>query len=135
MPVIVQKEWFTKEQIQKDRDILYLFGDNVQRVGKGGQAKVCRDEPNCIGVATKLAPTYQESDYMSDDKLAYNIATISRDFLPIIFHLQKGKTVVFPADGIGTGIAKLPEKAPLTYAYIQSMWDYCIMIGNNIAAK
>ena len=30
-----------------------------------------------------------------------------------------GRPVVFPKDGIGTGLAKLKEKAPKTYAYLK----------------
>jgi hypothetical protein len=136
MPVIVQKEWFTTEQIRKDRNVLFVFGDNKERTGKGGQAKVCRDEPNCIGVITKARASHgSESDYLNDYDLAVNIMLITRDFMPIINHLKQGKTIVFPGDGIGTGLAKLEEKAPQTFMFVKTMWDYAIWIGEQYAAK
>lgn len=135
MPVIIQKEWYTKEQIQKDRSILFLFGDNAIREGTGGQAKVCRNEPNCIGVITKAKPDYQESSYLNDEYLMVNILNITRDFGIIINHLKKGGTVIFPADGIGTGIAELEKRAPQTWEYLKCMWDYAIWIGEQYAAK
>ena len=33
--------------------------------------------------------------------------------------IPKDKIIVFPTDGIGTGLAKLEEKAPKTFAYLQ----------------
>lgn len=126
MPVIVQKKWFTTEQIEADRDIYYLFGDNVMRKGTGGQAKVCRDQPNCIGVVTKLKPDYEETSYMSDDDYDINVERITLDLLKIYKLLKDGKTVIFPYDGIGTGVAELPKRAPKTYEYIQRCWNFLV---------
>jgi hypothetical protein len=136
MPVIIQKEWYTKEQIIANRDILFLFGDNAERIGKGGQAKVCRDEPNCIGVVTKNKASHgNETDYLTDHYLGRNIMLITRDFIPIVYKLQQGGTVIFPADGIGTGLAMLEEKAPQTFMFVRTMWDYCVWIGEQYATK
>jgi len=33
--------------------------------------------------------------------------------------LKEGKTVVIPSDGIGTGLSKVPEKAPQVHTYIE----------------
>lgn len=126
MSVIVQKKWFTKEQIEEDRNVYFLFGDNVIRKGTGGQAKVCRDQPNCIGIVTKLKPDYEETSYMSDDNYEENIKKINADFRLVYELLQNGKTVIFPYDGIGTGVAELPKRAPQTFEYIQKWWNYLV---------
>jgi hypothetical protein len=133
---VIQKEWYTKEQIKENREVLFLFGDNAERTGTGGQAKVCRNEPNCVGVITKARPSHEnESDYLNDYNLMVNILNITRDFGRVINHLKKGGTVIFPADGIGTGLAMLKEKAPLTFDYVQLMWDYAIKVGEEYATK
>ena len=50
-----------------------------------------------------------------------NIDTIFRDFQQALFWLARKKTIVWPADGIGTGLARLPEKAPLTFKFIEDL--------------
>lgn len=135
MPVVIQKEWYTKEQIQEDRNILFLFGDNAERTGRGGQAKFCRAEPNCVGVITKAKADHNEHSYLTDHYLMINIMNITRDFGRIINHLQKGGTVIFPADGIGTGLAELEVRAPQTFMFVRTMWDYAIWIGEQYGPK
>ena len=44
---------------------IVLFGDNLLRRGKGGQA-VIRDAPNAFGIPTKRSPGRREQDYFSD---------------------------------------------------------------------
>ena len=57
MKLFVQK-WIARADLKQNQDRIYLFGDNVERVGHGGQAKEMRGEPNAIGIATKLKPEY-----------------------------------------------------------------------------
>jgi hypothetical protein len=94
---------------------IYVFGDNVQRVGTGGQAQI-RNNPNAMGIATKISPSMNESAFMSDEDLNNNKQIIDGDIAKI---KATGKVVVMPKDGLGTGLAKLKEKAPQTYAYLR----------------
>ena len=100
----------------------YIFGDNVKRVGFGGQAKEMRGEPNAFGIATKLAPTYNQDDFMCDCPECF--AIVRKDVSNLYFWLKSWEEcegVVVPADGIGTGIAKLKENAPIILEYINSI--------------
>ena len=47
---------YTRKDIQADRSKVYIFGDNFARYGRGGQARECRGELNCIGIPTKRSP-------------------------------------------------------------------------------
>lgn len=38
----------------------------------------------------------------------------------VVRALAEGRTVVWPLDGIGTGIARLREHSPLTFAHIET---------------
>jgi hypothetical protein len=105
---------YTDADVKANPNKIYVFGDNVQRVGTGGQAQI-RNNPNAMGIATKLAPSMADSAFMSDRDLATNKAIIDSDIAKI---KATGKTVVFPKDGLGTGLAKLQEKAPQTYEYL-----------------
>jgi hypothetical protein len=136
MPFVVQKEWFSKEQIRENKDILFIFGDNYYRRGTGGQAKICRGEINCVGIVTKNRPSHEhEDDYLSDIFMHNHIHQIVTDFQPVVHQLKSGGTVIFPADGIGTGLAKLQEKAPLTFEFLQRYIEYVKWIGEQYGPK
>ena len=123
MPLRTQKMIY-RHELQANPDTLYVFGDNLLRVGYGGQAGQMRGEPNAVGVATKKAPGMRDKDFFTDDEHPENVQSIIRDFLPVLLHLQEGRDVVFPADGIGTGLSELPIRAPNTHAFIEEYVDH-----------
>lgn len=92
--------------------MIFVFGDNLDRSGRGGQA-IIRHEPNAFGIPTKRFPRMHESAFFSDSECERNhVLTALRN----LWHVAQGKQVVFPKDGIGTGLAKMEEKSPLLYA-------------------
>jgi hypothetical protein len=117
MPVIFQK-MVDREDLVRNRDlgVLYVFGDNVQRVGFGGQARAMRGEKNAVGVATKYSPR----DCFGEDPAQVEAQNriIDEDMKPLFAHVKTGGIVVWPADGIGTGLADLPNKSPSSFAYL-----------------
>lgn len=122
--IVIKQKWIKREDLQANPNIIYLFGDNQLRIGLGGQAKEMRGEPNAVGIATKMSP----SEFMSDDQFDFNKSIIDYDFKKIkyktarvsgFWNYIKGRTiVVVPTDGLGTGLAELPTRAPKTYAYL-----------------
>ena len=106
---------YTDADVKANPNKIYVFGDNTERTGTGGQAQI-RNNPNAMGIATKLAPSMNESAFMTDKDFAKNKAVIDGDIAKI---KATGKIVIFPKDGLGTGLAKLKEKAPQTYAYLK----------------
>ena len=108
-------ERYTDADVKANPNKIFVFGDNTRRTGTGGQAQI-RNNPNAMGIATKLAPSNAESAFMNDKDLAKNKTVIDGDIAKI---KATGKTLVFPKDGLGTGLAKLKEKAPLTYEYLK----------------
>ena len=116
--VEVISENYTPELLRANPDKLFLFGDNNTRTGKGGQA-IIRDEPNAMGISTKLKPSNASDAFMSDDQLADNKAVIDSDIKKAKDRAAKeGKTIVLPKGGFGTGLAALATKAPQTFAYL-----------------
>lgn len=95
---------------------LYVFGDNLQACGLGGQAAAARGEPNAYGVPTKKAPTMRPDAFFSDHEFAANCAAI-RTALACI--PRDGRTVV-AMPGIGEGRAELSRRAPRTYAFLRT---------------
>jgi hypothetical protein len=123
--VIAYKNWLTTNleivsrysdsDVKSNPNKIYVFGDNTQRTGTGGQAQI-RNNTNAIGIATKLKPSNAEDAFMSDKNLTNNKSIIDSDIAKI---KATKKVVVFPKDGLGTGLAKLKEKAPQTYEYLK----------------
>jgi hypothetical protein len=119
MPIVYQK-WITRADLRANPDKFYVFGDNVQRKGYGGQAKEMRGEPNAVGVATKWAPTMDEASFFQDNSAC--LMMISRELMQVDNLLLAGKTVVVPEDGIGTGLSQLPQRAPKIDAIIKEFF-------------
>ena len=109
---------YTPQLLRQNPGKAYLFGDNLEQQGKGGQA-VVRDEPNAYGIPTKKKPSFLEDAFFTDKEYADNIEAIDN----AIDQIPKNKTIVFPKDGLGTGRAKLKSKAPKTWEYLQKRLD------------
>ena len=119
--VIIRQSRILRDDLRANPDVLYVFGDNLVRQGKGGQAAEMRGEPNAVGVATKLAPGTSEACYFSDADFGPAVSFIEEDVQPIREQLAKGGVVVVPMDGIGTGLSELPTRAPRIYEYLCSL--------------
>ncbi|MFD2261422.1 hypothetical protein ACFSM5_00885 [Lacibacterium aquatile] len=118
MPLIFQT-FITRADIQANPDKLYIFGDNEQRKGMGGQAIEFRGEPNAVGIATKIEPRLKETSFWSDDDYDRCIAIVDADFDPVFAHARNGGTIICPEAGLGTGLAQLSERAPRILAHLQ----------------
>ena len=112
----------TRKYIRENKDTIFLFGDNMEKKGFGGQAKEMRAEPNSIGIPTKWKPSMEEKAFFTDDDFHLNQVKerFMHTFLTIEGYLESGHNVVIPRNGIGTGLAQLEERAPLIFNMIQS---------------
>jgi hypothetical protein len=124
MPIIVQKAWYTRAQLQAQPNDLFAWGDNLARVGgrnnpRSGQAFACRDEPNAVGIPTKLRPSMDDNAFFSDRDFDRAKAAFDEGFFRMADHIAAGGTVIWPADGIGTGRAELAKRAPRIWAYLE----------------
>ena len=119
---VLRLKHISRAMVQADRDTLFVFGDNIARVGRGGQAAAMRGEPNTLGVPTKWRPGLAETDYFTDADA--DLAQV-RDPIILAFYamreaLSAGRNVVIPADGLGTGLADLPQRAPRIHRAIEA---------------
>lgn len=107
---------YTIEEVQNTRDCLYVFGDNILRRGKGGQA-IIRDEYNTRGIVTKQWPSMDDGAFFNDEEFDRFTSLIDYDIRRIksIEHLY---TIVFPSGGIGTGLAEMPIRSPKVFKYL-----------------
>lgn len=117
--LIIRQKMIYRTDLQANPNLLYVFGDNLMRVGFGGQAKEMRGEINSLGIATKRLPEHGRYDcYFHDDqKCAWQSVDLDFKRLKVTSKIYKG--IVIPADGLGTGLAKLSEYAPKLLAHIE----------------
>ncbi len=122
--VEVYKGFWTREEVANQPDKIFLFGDNTKdrtetkHVPTSTQA-VIRGLPNTIGIDTKKDRETDPKSYLSDDDFEWFKNHLDNQ---IQLAISSGKTVVIPADGIGTGKAKLKEKAPKLYEYLRQQF-------------
>lgn len=129
MPVLFQKR-VDREDLRRNAHVLYVFGDNVERKGLGGQAQNMRGERNAVGVATKYSGT--RTGHFGEDpaEVVAQNKIIDHDMKPLFAKVKAGGIVVWPTDGIGTGLADLPRVAPSTFAYLNEKLAALLKAGD-----
>jgi hypothetical protein len=113
-------DWITRDMLRAEPNAVFVFGDNAERWGLGGQAKEMRDEPNALGVATLYAP----GQFYGDDPIK-ELGIVLMDLSKVCMALLSGKTVYVPTDGLGTGLARLPQNAPAIANLITAFFRAC----------
>jgi len=123
MPLVYTKTYYTSRLVENDPHAFYIYGDNAERWGKAGQACI-RDHVNAIGIATKFAPKNDEESFFSDvDPKCMRIVQRDLEHFNRIWRTRhKHVTFYLPYDGLGTGLAELPTRAPLVYTHIRDFF-------------
>ena len=118
MPLLFQYRVYRRD-LHHNRDVLYVFGDNELRRGMGGQAGEMRGEINAVGVCTLAAPGRP----WSDESAARQCGVVDGDMAQLFEALRQGRIVVWPSEGIGTGLAGLEKASPTTFAHINKQLE------------
>lgn len=118
MPVIFQHRIY-RSDLRLNPSVTYVFGDNVARKGFGGQAAEMRGEPNSIGIVTKWIPTMRDEAFFYDHQKERIILLIRSDMEQVNKLISDGKIVVIPSDGLGSGLSRLNQTAPLILSFIE----------------
>jgi len=94
-------KYITAEFLRENPNIIFVFGDNLVKRGKGGAAKL-RDEPNTYGFLTKKYPNNKDSSFFRPKE--YKII-FYQQFLFLIKEIKKNpkKTYIIPK--LGSGLA------------------------------
>ena len=113
--------FITREYVRANPDKIFLFGDNLEQRGLGGQAAAMRGEPNAVGIPTKKRPSYSPDAFFTDAEFEQNRSAIDLAFTKLSeAATDSTRVVVIPSDGLGTGRAELQRRAPKTFAYLES---------------
>ena len=111
-PNVRYEEFISRETVRSQPINVFVFGDNVQRRGTGGQAGEMRGEPNALGIVTKFDPGRGVYSYLSDAAYEQWYPVFRSDIQALRVVLHCGIEVVFPARGIGTGLADVAGRSP-----------------------
>jgi hypothetical protein len=91
----------TKKFLDENPNAIFIFGDNLRRVGYGGAAAL-RDHPQTYGFITKRNPDNREESFYRPD-------TYTTDFLAHAVELQlfieKNTDKIFYISQLGGGLA------------------------------
>ena len=123
--VEIYQGYWTRKEVESQTDKVFLFGDNTDDrvnthyIPTRTQA-IIRGLPNAIGIDTKKNRGTSESSYFTDADFDIFKAQVDEAIQRAI---DSGKTIVIPADGIGTGKAELEKRAPKLFAYLQQQLD------------
>ena len=117
------QERFSIEDCKKNPTHLYVFGDNLLEVGKGGQA-IIRDCVNTHGVPTKRTPSTDKDAYFSDQPEEWIAMKKQLDALVDIHDQCIHLTLVFPTDGLGTGLSDMPKRSPKLFKKMNNFLKY-----------
>lgn len=120
MPLITQL-FIDRYTIRAHPEHFYVFGDNLQRTGSGGQASQMRNEANALGLITKRRPTMHPTAFLRDTDLRWLLTENRTVIYMLTEHLKLGRTVVWPESGIGTGLAQLESHAPEVLQYYKNL--------------
>ena len=123
MKVYIYEHFWTDDSVSKDKNSLYIFGDNDAGKGCKGQA-VIRYLPNAMGIPTKKFPSMALSSFYTDDELDKNKDTITGAIEKIKKESVNYESVVFPKDGFGTGLAMLKTAAPKTFEFLEGQVEF-----------
>ena len=117
--IIIQEEYYTLPGVISNLDSLFVFGDNTKRIGNGGQAQI-RPASNTYGIATKNAPCmlYDSCFFDDNNQDDWKILEQDLDGLYKVFLSNEYEVLIFPKDGLGTGLSDLPNKAPNLYKFL-----------------
>ena len=91
----------TKSYLRKNPNHIFVFGDNLQRKGKGGASKL-RDEPNTYGFITKKAPNNNSGSFYKPEE--YEIKFES-ELKNLIKQIEKNPDKTFFISKLGGGLA------------------------------
>ena len=112
---------WSRKYVQNHPEKVFLFGDNLEDAKSGyiptETQAVIRGLDNAIGIPTKRNRRKDNSSYFNNNDLEEFKKYVDD---AIQKALESGKEIVIPNDGIGTGKAELPTRAPELYSYLMS---------------
>jgi len=94
-------KYVTEEFLRANPNVIFVFGDNLIRKGKGGAAKL-RDEPNTYGFITKKAPNNNDESFYRPPEYA---DVFYAELLQLAKEIEKNPERTYLISKLGGGLA------------------------------
>ena len=109
---VIYADELTIQKCRANPEHIHAVGDNLDGYGTAGQACI-RKEPNAFGIPTKRYPSMEAGSFFTDKECErQHILKALRE----LYVLGKNRTIVFPTNGIGTGMANMSRSSPKLFA-------------------
>ncbi len=130
--IVNYKSHITRDYANKHPKYLFIYGDNDERSGYGGLAKELRGTKNSIGIRVKKKPGLDADAFYNDSEIKENTEKICSDINEIIELINSGKydIIIYPKNGIGTGLAKMKENCSETFNNMNLILEGTLTIRN-----
>ena len=104
LPRALWQTWITREDLRANRDVVYVFGDNVARDGRRVLARHLRHEPNAHAISISWGPFEPFSYATLDDAKAQ----IDADLVSL--NARESSLIVWPHDGLFEPFMDVPQE-------------------------
>lgn len=122
--------YYSVKDCHRHSNAIFVFGDNLGRHGYAGQA-IIRDCTNAFGI-----PTCANINRPFTDKTyGQNCYYINLSLDKLTKKASKYDYIYFPSGGLGTGLAMLHSRAPLTYDHLNTQLLNRFGITNGFETK
>jgi hypothetical protein len=91
----------TKEFLDNNPNAIFVFGDNLRRVGYGGAAAL-RDHPQTYGFITKRSPDNMDDSFYRPDNYRFDFNVY---ILELRLFIEKNNDKIFYISQLGGGLA------------------------------
>jgi len=95
-------KFITKEDLDANPNWVFVFGDNLERWGHGGAAKL-RDHPQAYGFVTKKKPDNEDSSFFHP--LEYMGSCFMQEEAKLVKLIQEHPAKTFIISKLGSGLA------------------------------
>jgi|GEM_PF-3040469 len=122
-PLVRRQTWITRADLKANRDLIYVYGDNIKREGRRGLAREMRGEPNAHAISISLGPFDPFiREMMSDAK-----AAIDRDLAALAD--RDARCIIWPMAGIVPEFLNMPDEL---YTYLRQQARATLNIADPI---
>ena len=103
--LIRRQTWITRADLKANRDLIYVYGDNVKREGRRGLAREMRGEPNAHAISVSWGPF----DPFLPDSLEAAKREIEKDLNALAE--RDAACLIWPMAGVVPDFLAMPDEA------------------------